>query len=201
MPRKTLEFSTTVADPPWPYRSSGDHLRASHDNRPQSWDSHANSAGSAKRYGAMSIEEICNLQPSVAKNAHLYLWTTNSFLVEAHEVARAWGFEPKTILTWVKVRPDGLPSCKAGYYYRGATEHVVFGVRGSLRLRTKKAIPNVLLLPRLPHSVKPQEFFDMVKKLSPPFHLEMFARTKRPGWFAWGNEVECDVEIGNGHAN
>ncbi len=35
-------------------------------------------------------------------DAHLYLWTTNTFLEEAHHVARAWGFTPRTVLTWDK---------------------------------------------------------------------------------------------------
>jgi N6-adenosine-specific RNA methylase IME4 len=39
----------------------------------------------------------------VDDSAHLYLWTTNAFLCEAHDVARAWGFNPKTLLTWGKV--------------------------------------------------------------------------------------------------
>jgi len=81
----------------------------------------------------MTLEEIKRLRVNdiAAADAHLYLWTTNAFMVESHEVARAWGFTPKTILTWVKVKHDRAEvSMRAGYWYRSATEHIVFGVRG-----------------------------------------------------------------------
>jgi N6-adenosine-specific RNA methylase IME4 len=35
----------------------------------------------------------------------------------------------------------------------------------------------------------------MVEEVSPGPYLEMFARDKREGWHAWGNEIESDVEI------
>jgi len=188
-----VKYRTIVADPPWPYNSSGDHLRATHDHRPGSWDAAANSAGSRVRYGAMGIPALCEMRPDHAADAHLYLWTTNSFMVEAHEIARAWGFTPKTILTWGKVTPDGTPSARAGYYYRGATEHVLFCVSGSLSLATKDVRPTLLLWPRLPHSVKPDAFFDMVEEASPGPYLELFARRQRTGWDTWGNECRRDI--------
>jgi len=121
--------------------------------------------------------------------AHLYLWTTNAFMVEAHEICRAWGFTPKTILTWGKVHQDdrSRASMKTGYWYRGATEHVVFGVRGSLRINGAR--PTLLLWPRVgKHSEKPDAFYDMVQQASPGPYLEMFARRHRFFWDVWGNE-------------
>ena len=65
----------------------------------------------------MTMDELkaMPVRDAAAENAHLYLWTTNSFVVEAHELARAWGFEPHTMLTWVKMKDDGQPSMKTGY--------------------------------------------------------------------------------------
>jgi len=34
-----------------------------------------------------------------------------------------------------------------------------------------------------------------VEAVSPGPYLEMFARRKRHGWHAWGNEITPDVEI------
>lgn len=185
-------FKCIVADPPWPYNSRGP--ASSKEHRP---NSHGAAPSSVERYGAMSIEELCAMDVAgmAEKNAHLYLWTTNSFMVEAHEVARSWGFEPKTIVTWVKKKPDGTPSMKTGFYYRGATEHCLFCVRGSLRL---KGPPHATVFetPRLPHSVKPDYFYEMVESQSEGPHLELFARRKRTGWFAWGNQVVSDVKLG-----
>jgi N6-adenosine-specific RNA methylase IME4 len=187
-------FTTIVADPPWQYRSGGSHLRNAFEARPKSNQVESNTAGSHSRYGSMSIAELKSLPVAdvAASDAHLYLWTTNSFLVEAHDLMAAWGFQQKTVLTWVKMRGDGSgASARMGYYFRGATEHVLFGVRGRLRLVTGKAVvPNVLFTPRvLKHSLKPQQFFDLVERVSPGPYLEMFARQPRMGWTTWGDEV------------
>ena len=115
--------------------------------------------------------------------------TTNSFLVEAHEIVGAWGFVPKTVLTWVKVKADGSPSMKTGYYYRSATEHLLFAVRGSLRL-AGPCRPTAYLLPRAPHSVKPDFFYDLIEEQSPGPYLELCARRPRPGWDQWGNQID-----------
>lgn len=188
-------YQTIVADPPWPYTSPGDHLRASPEHRPNSWNSPLAGPGSRKRYGAMSIMELIALDPPSADDAHLYLWTTNAFMVEAHEVARAWGFRPVTIITWVKMKnDDDEPSMRTGYYFRGATEHCIFAVRGSLRLK-RRDLPTAFLWPRFGHSVKPDAFFDMVESASPGPYLELFARRQRLGWDTWGNEALCHVEV------
>ena len=67
----------------------------------------------------MSVKQLCALpvKERADENAHLYLWTTNKFMVEAHAVARAWGFEPKSVVTWGKIKANGTPSMKMGYYF------------------------------------------------------------------------------------
>ena len=192
------EYHTIVADPPWPYNAPG-QFGCTLEHRPNR-DTTRNrlGSGSRSRYGAMTVKDICALSPEAADDAHLYLWFTNAFAVEAHEVARAWGFRPTTILTWVKTRlADGQPSMKMGYYFRGASEHALFAVRGKLRLQGSRALPTAFLWPRTPHSVKPDAFYSMVEEASPGPRLEMFARKRREGWDAWGNEVESAVVIGS----
>lgn len=186
-------YGTIMADPPWPYNNV-DGPRAAPDHRPKSWDRPTGAAGSALRYGSMSIGDICALEVPRATPSHLYLWATNSFLVEAHLVARSWGFEPKTLLTWVKVKADGTPSMRTGYYFRGATEHVLFCVRGKQRLMGPVR-PTAYFFRRLPHSVKPQMFFDLAVEQSPGPYLEMFARQARAGWDAWGKQAPSSIAI------
>lgn len=140
-------------------------------------------------YRTMTLDAIKRLpvEQLAADNAHLYLWTTNAFMVEAHEVARAWGFKPKTILTWVKIKKHykSEVSMKTGYWYRSATEHILFAVRGKQRL-LGTAASTAYLLPRLPHSVKPDFFYELIEKQSHGPYLELFARRLRLGWDAWG---------------
>lgn len=183
-----MKYRTIVADPPWPYDGAG--MRGLKNDGTTD-----EGVGSVDRYGAMSITDLCALQPPAEDNSHLYLWTTNSFMVEAHKIAEAWGFKVKTICTYGKVQPDGTPSRKSGYYFRGATEHCLFGVRGSLRLKVTEAQATLWLWPRLPHSVKPDAFFDLVEICSPGPYLEMFARRQRLGWDTWGNEALNHVEM------
>lgn len=182
-------FRTVVSDPPWPYKSSD--LKAAPSHRPNTWDGPTGGVAARERYKLMSVSDIAALHVPVLDDAHLYLWTTNSFMVAAHQVAEAWGFKPKTILTWVKTKADGTPSMKMGYWFRGATEHILFAVRGSLRLQADRALPTAYLWPRLNrHSEKPSEFYDLVEEASSGPYLDMFARRSRPGWTSWGDELE-----------
>jgi N6-adenosine-specific RNA methylase IME4 len=133
-----------------------------------------------------------------ARNAHLYLWTTNKFMCEAHALAVGWGFDPKTIITWGKVHDNGTPSRKMGFYYRSATEHIVFAVRGHLRLTDPDPAPSTLILHRrLPHSVKPDAFYDMVERYSPGPYLDVFSRRARLGWTTWGDESLHGMDVAN----
>src|SRR5660397_215357 len=124
------EYRTIVADPPWPY-SSRDAITRSI----KKGGDPAIGVGDTG-YEFMDMDALCAVSVPASDNAHLYLWTTNAFMVQAHELATAWGFKPKTILTWVKTHQNDVArvSMKAGYYFRGATEHCIFAVRGSLKL-------------------------------------------------------------------
>ena len=178
-----MKYRTIVADPPWPYAGEG-APGASSPKKNGEMDKSAKLP-----YPSMKLRDIEAIEPPSEDDAHLYLWTTNAFLDPAFDVTRAWGFTPKTVLTWTKVhQTDPLRvSMKVGYYFRGATEHCLFGVRGSLRTQVWN-LPTGYLWPRLPHSVKPDAFFDLVEQASPGPYLELFARRNRLGWDTWGNE-------------
>ncbi len=46
------------------------------------------------------------------------------------------------------------------------------------------------------HSQKPDEARDKIIELAGDLpRVELFAREKTDGWDAWGNEVDCDIEI------
>lgn len=194
-------YRTIVADPPWRYDS--DTVAADGSVRSATIIRTVKKDGTLAKgvrdgYSRMSTDEIIAL-PVVEladTNAHLYLWTTNAFMVEAHEIARAWGFAPKTILTWTKVHQDdpARVSMKTGYYFRGATEHCLFCVRGSLRLQAAEGLPTGYLWPRIgSHSVKPPAFADLVERASPGPYVELFARQPRFGWDSWGYGYESKV--------
>lgn len=163
-------FRVMVSDPPWAYeKRAGD----------------ATHRGDLP-YPPMTTAEICALP--VGQLAHpdaciLWLWTTNAFMRDAYRVLDAWGFQEKTILTWVKDRM-GL-----GDWLRGQTEHCILAVRGKPTV-TLTNETTVLHGPMREHSRKPDEFYALVERLCPGSKLEMFARAPRQGWVAWGAESE-----------
>jgi N6-adenosine-specific RNA methylase IME4 len=106
----------------------------------------------------------------------------------AHGLARGWGFEQKTILTWVK------PRVGLGYYFRNNTEHVLFCVKGSLAPLTVP-LRTAFNWAQGRHSEKPAGFYDLVESVSPGPYLDVFARTHRFNWDAFGNEVYSAVSL------
>jgi N6-adenosine-specific RNA methylase IME4 len=192
-------YDAIVADPPWLYPSpGGGPLQSSPTHRPHSFQNKLAGVGSEKRYGAMSMDALkeMDIKNIATSNSHLYLWFTNAFAVQAHDLARAWGFVPKTIVTWGKVKPNGKPSMKTGYYFRGATEHFLFCVRGSLKLHGDP-IPTLFLSKRLRHSVKPEWFYQLVEDQPYQHKIELFSRRHRFGWDVWGNQVESSIRLPN----
>ncbi len=163
-------FVTIVLDPPWDWGDEGD----------------ADQFGRARpTYHTMGIDEVRALPVGdlAADNAHLYLWITNRSLPKGFDLLEAWGFRYVTMLTWCK------PHFGMGNYYRGSTEQVLFGVRGSLGL-LRHDVGTWFEAPRGDkHSAKPIAFYEMVETCSPGPWLEMFARSERPGWRAWGAEA------------
>jgi N6-adenosine-specific RNA methylase IME4 len=164
-------YSAIVIDPPWDWGDEGD----------------ADQLGRARPvYGTMSVEEIAEelLVGELAfEDAHLYLWITNRSLPKGFWLFEQWGFRYITLLTWVK------PSFGMGNYFRGSTEHVMFGVRGSLPLLVQDQATHFTAPRPGPHSAKPPEFYRIVERCSPGPWLEMFARGNRPGWSVWGAEA------------
>jgi len=124
----------------------------------------------------MPVAEIAD------ENAILWLWTTNAHLRVAFDVLEAWGFEYKTLLTWVKDRMG------TGEWLRGQTEHCMLAVRGKpVFLHGNHT--TVLNARRREHSRKPDEFYALVEHTSHGSKLELFARETRNGWRAFGNST------------
>ena len=173
-------YRTIVADPPWRYRTDRvSHMSTANKER--------TSPDPNKRYSGLSDDEIGSLPVADLADAaaHLYLWTTCPKMEESFAIMRAWGFTYKTLVTWRKQGTLGM-----GVYYRVDTEHVLFGVRGSLPIPPADRQRNWLEAAKLGHSIKPPAFFDLVERVSPGPYVELFARQPRLGWDHWGLGIE-----------
>lgn len=187
-----MKFHTIVADPPWPQKGAG-ALRGK-----MGFGDAYTGPSKPMPYQTMDCDDIAAMTVPAAKDAHLYLWTTSRFLRDAFFVMDAWGFKYSTTLVWAK-RPMGGG---LGGSYGIATEFVLFSRRG--HLRSMKRIGRNWFDWKRPydmrgkpmHSAKPSGFFALVESVSPGPYLEMFARQRRLGWSAHGDEVAADVQIG-----
>ena len=149
------KFKTLVLDPPWQY--DADFLGRAN---PQ--------------YATTSQDELLKLPVAdwAENNSHLYLWTTNAMFPAAIDLMAKWGFRHNTVLTWAK------PSFGLGTHFRGQTEHVLFGIRGTLGTRANN-ISTLFEAPVGEHSEKPERFYEIVLTASYPPYGEAFQRTAR----------------------
>ncbi|MFA5407086.1 MAG: MT-A70 family methyltransferase [Candidatus Nanoarchaeia archaeon] len=168
---KEIKYKTILADPPWKYGKGFGY-------------------GAGEYYSLMTLEEIkkLNVNHLADENAHLYLWCPNSLIPQALEVMKCWGFNFKTVITWVKHRSI------FGYYFKGQSEQLLFGVKGKLP-PTDRCQVTIINGKVSIHSRKPEEQYPIIEKVSPPPRIELFARNKRKDWDSWGNEIESDINL------
>ncbi len=163
-------YPVIVADPPWPYEDELDGSDAARGGLP---------------YPPMKLEDICGFKVPADKDCVLFLWVTNAHLVDgsAKRVLDAWGFQPKTLVTWVKDRMG------VGRWLRNITEHCILAVKGRPTVTLTNQTTE-LRAPRGAHSAKPAELFSLVESLCPAGpRLELWARGERKGWVTSGAEA------------
>ena len=170
-------YAVLYADPPWQFRVYDEN------------SSIASEHGAAGvHYPCMSTDAICALpvKELATDAAALFLWTTAPHLPEALQVITAWGFEYKTHAVWVK---DWIG---VGFWVGNQHEILLVAAWGDMPTPAPANRPSsVITAPRREHSRKPDEVYALIERMYPELpKIELFARQTRPGWAAWGNEVE-----------
>lgn len=184
-----LAYGAIVADPPWSFRGYTEQLS---DRDVQ------------RHYATIGLADIKALpvRSIAAADAHLFLWVTGPSLPFAFDVIEAWGFRYSGVaFTWVKMKRafDArqlrlVPTLEAdlhvglGFTTRKNAEFCLLARRGNAR-RVAKNVREVILSPVREHSRKPDEAYERVQSYCEGPYLELFARTARPGFDSWGNEV------------
>lgn len=173
--KAATRFPTISMDPPWPESGGGKIKR-----------------GADRHYPLMPVKKMpaAILGSGVylpAVNAHLYMWATSNYLMQAGWLIDQIGFRYVACVPWVKDR-TGL-----GQYFRGRAEFLLFAVRGKgFAVRTEaRDVQGLIEAPRGAHSAKPVEAYELIERRSHGPYLELFARREvaRPGWTHWGNEA------------
>lgn len=163
-------YPVIYADPPWRY----EHIETE-------------SRAIENQYPTMALDDIkaLDLDGVALDDCVLFMWATSPKLAEAFDVLNAWGFEYRTCAVWDKQK-IGM-----GYYFRQQHELLLVAVRGSPLTPAPANRPSsVLSFPRGEHSAKPAEVYELIEAMYPELpKLEMFCRSPREGWGAWGNQA------------
>lgn len=162
------EYDVLYVDPPWRY----EHVET--ENR-----------AIENQYPTMSLDEICRMKVPAADAALMFMWATSPKLAEALRVVEAWGFDYRTNMVWVKDR-IGM-----GYYARQRHELLLIAKRGEFPVPAVGDRPDsVIEAARGEHSAKPGIVYGLIERMYPNARrVELFARNRRDGWAAWGNQA------------
>lgn len=182
-------FACIYADPPWSFRG---------------FTEITSERSVEAKYPTMSVAQICALpvKDVVAKDAHLFIWTTGPKLPETFRVIEAWGFKYSAMgFVWIKQKRSfdaaqltllsGAESdlhFGCGYTTRKNAEFCLLARRGNAK-RVAANVREVIMSPVREHSRKPDEAARRIERYCDGPYLEMFARSPRDGWTVWGNQT------------
>ena len=174
---RTKKYRVLYADPPWAYQDNGNV-----EGKPG--------------YPTVKLETLAKLPVAdiAASTSVLFLWATNPLLPQALKLIEAWGFEYKTVFkVWLKRGANGQPLCGCGWWSRPSTEMVLVATRGGGYMKWKRNFnePQEFVSARdKKHSQKPDGVREAIRNfLDVPSRIELFARSRAPGFDAWGLEI------------
>lgn len=188
-------YRAILADPPWQFNSLWG-------GRPKKTEAGYPSRAVDAHYDTMTIDEIAALPVAEVADDDciLFLWTCWPVLQKSLRVIEAWGFTYKTCaFSWMKADPyrlfadDKTPFAGMGYWTRANTEPCLLATRGRPK-RVNADVRQGIIAPRREHSRKPDCVHERIERLVDGPYLELFARQRREGWDAWGNEVDKFAE-------
>ena len=178
---RPLSYDLIVIDPMWDFENYSEKGEAK---------------GPRAQYDCMPPEEIAKQFPvgQLAGGSCLLLcWATVPLIDRQIECIQKWGFVYRSFFAWHKVFASGKTAMGTGYRVRSMIEPVLVATIGEPK---HKAFPGLFTGIRRCHSRKPETFYQLVDEKCPRLfrRADIFARTRRPGWEAFGNELDKFTE-------
>ena len=162
-------YDVAVIDPPWEMK------KIERDVAPNQADFD---------YLTMGEDQLKELQFPLADHCHVWVWTTHKHLPMCFRLLEAWDLKYVCTFVWHKpggFQPFGMPQLNC--------EFALYARKGTPTFTDLKDFKLCFDAKRGKHSEKPEEFYDLVRRVTSGRRIDIFNRRSIDGFDTWGKEA------------